>query len=217
MGNKSKLREAAKLAGLSKFQSDSDCKNGHTSPLRYVASSKCILCALAFRKNYYKNNIDEERHNGRVYGKKYYIENAEKIKPKVRERSFEKYHSDIENQRAKKREQGRKTRSDPIKLERINKRYRAKYRKNHKDLACAERALRRGRQKQRVPSWANLEKIKEFYKESRRLTEETGIKYHVDHIIPLQNKLVSGLHVENNLRIISAKENLSKHNKFEPE
>ncbi len=59
-----------------------------------------------------------------------------------------------------------------------------------------------------------MEKIKAFYVEAERLTIKTGIQYEVDHIIPLQGEMVSGLHVHNNLQILTRSKNRSKQNKI---
>lgn len=68
-----------------------------------------------------------------------------------------------------------------------------------------------------TPPWADKDEIKQIYAEAKRLTEETGIKYHVDHIIPLKHPLVCGLHVKENLTIITKEENLKKSNYFKIE
>lgn len=52
------------------------------------------------------------------------------------------------------------------------------------------------------------------YQKALYLTKVTGIKWHVDHIIPLQAKNVRGLHVPWNLRVIPAVENESRGNKI---
>lgn len=71
-----------------------------------------------------------------------------------------------------------------------------------------------------TPPWLTLEhllQIQEIYKECKRLSIETGIKHHVDHIIPLQGVTVCGLHVPWNLQILTAFENVSKHNSIPSE
>jgi hypothetical protein len=65
-----------------------------------------------------------------------------------------------------------------------------------------------------TPTWANKVAIKEIYKEARYLSKTTSIKHHVDHIIPLRHPLVCGLHVENNLQILTKDENITKSNLF---
>ena len=72
----------------------------------------------------------------------------------------------------------------------------------------------RARKLHATPVWADQDKILEFYAEAKRLAEETGTEYEVDHIIPLQGKYVSGLHVPDNLQVLTAVANRQKSNKF---
>lgn len=77
--------------------------------------------------------------------------------------------------------------------------------------------LRELRKRHRTPVWANLKAIAEFYKEAKLLTAATGIRYDVDHIIPLVSRIRSvaqpiacGLHVHNNLQVITHELNTQK-------
>ena len=60
------------------------------------------------------------------------------------------------------------------------------------------------------PKWRDRDKIRAIYQEARDLTDLTGVEFHVDHFYPLQGQLCCGLHVPENLRVIEARENLSK-------
>ena len=63
-----------------------------------------------------------------------------------------------------------------------------------------------------TPAWANMKMIKSVYLERDQLNMQTDERYEVDHIIPIQGVTVCGLHVENNLRVITAFANRKKKN-----
>lgn len=68
----------------------------------------------------------------------------------------------------------------------------------------------------RTPKWLSKEQhqmLKEIYQMAVDLEQVFPWKQHVDHIIPLQGKTISGLHVPWNLQIISAKDNMIKGNR----
>lgn len=83
-------------------------------------------------------------------------------------------------------------------------------------LTPEEREIANTRYRRQVlASWADGAKVRALYADAKRLTTETGVQHHVDHILPLQGEFVSGLHVETNLRVVTERENLRKRNKVE--
>jgi hypothetical protein len=92
-----------------------------------------------------------------------------------------------------------------------------KYRDNNKPIRTALQSKRRASELQRTPKWLTqdeLNDIKEFYIMAKELEAVFPWKQCVDHIIPLQGRTVSGLHVPSNLQILSAKANMEKGNRY---
>ena len=83
-----------------------------------------------------------------------------------------------------------------------------RYRQKHPQRILARIRVRQCKQQQRLPQWVNLKQIQLFY-------EQCPQGYHVDHIIPLQGKFVSGLHCLQNLQYMLASENMKKSNTFD--
>lgn len=109
-------------------------------------------------------------------------------------------------------ENARKYRADmPAEKKKVNDAVAAErsreWRKANKGHHTALTTMHRKAVKQRTPAWAKRESIVEIYK-------GCPPGHHVDHIIPLRGRTVSGLHVEGNLQYLTARENIVKHNKY---
>lgn len=139
------------------------------------------------KKEFYKNNTEKER----ARGKKYYVENLEK--EKVR---WSKYR-DANRERLRERDRKRAKDQPAYFTHKTQKRHTAKL--------------------LRTPAWLTNQHWKEIettYQLSQWCSEVTGVRYNVDHIIPLQGKTVCGLHVPWNLRVIPAADNFKKGNRI---
>ena len=87
----------------------------------------------------------------------------------------------------------------------------------YRKLSLKQTSLRRARKLQatfkEMSEWHTFI-LEEMYDLSYLKSKITGIKWHVDHIVPLKNKHVCGLHHPNNLQVIPATENLRKGNRL---
>ena len=81
----------------------------------------------------------------------------------------------------------------------------------HKAFAAAGSARRRAQKFRATPPWANHDRIADIYKDAAYRQMD------VDHIVPLQSKLVCGLHWEGNMQVLTRSQNASKRNRYWPD
>ena len=92
-----------------------------------------------------------------------------------------------------------------------------KWKQKHRDKHLEQNKTNKMIRAQRIPKWVDADErwlINEAYSLARLRSKLFGFKWHVDHIIPLRNKNVCGLHTIMNLQVIPANDNLCKSNKF---
>lgn len=155
------------------------------------------------------------------YNRLYYQRNKDKIKAQTKayKESNKEYYSKYSKEYRSK---------NLDKLREYNKKYSAEHReeavkralewqKSNPDKVRYRNAKRRAAKLNATPPWLSgpqMAQIRRTYKLASIIEEETGMKYHVDHIVPLQGENICGLHVPWNLQAIPASVNLSKSSKF---
>lgn len=92
--------------------------------------------------------------------------------------------------------------------------YFADWRRANKGRVMANSAKYDASKSQRTPGWADLEAIRHVY-EVAAAWRLAGVDAHVDHVIPLRGRRVSGLHVPGNLTVMPGEENRRKRNGYE--
>ena len=97
------------------------------------------------------------------------------------------------------------------------KKHNRKWSQDNPEKINSMTAKRRASKLQRTPHWMTEDEhwlIKEAYTLAKLREKATGIKWHVDHLAPLQGDIVSGLHMPWNLQVIPGYENCRKNNKW---
>ena len=97
--------------------------------------------------------------------------------------------------------------------------HRAQYRKTPEGKAkmLCYSSKRRSFHLNATPPWFDAKETLKIYERAKILESQDNVPRHVDHIVPLINNKVCGLHCHQNLQILTKDENLSKGNKFEGE
>lgn len=177
-----------------------DCKsqfrNSRSNPIS-VEVKECKECQLPkpaseFRRN--KSSLDGLRHECKECrystDKNYRKDNQKKIKLSKKQYS-------IDNRELLNKKSVEKYHSDP------------KYRMKRNFYEQARRESQ--------PHWALIYKAEwgEIYNTRLELEEITGLKHHIDHIIPVIHSKVCGLSVPWNYQVLPQSENVRKSNKFD--
>lgn len=200
-------RAQALALGMLKYFTGRPCAAGHTAE-RYVSGWSCCECVNISRR------AREAAFKGRQ--KKPSPEQLERIrkngaKPE-RKAKVAAYCREY-NKRPEVKERNRlRAHARQITPERAEKK--AAYRKSDAGRALARcyRASRRAAQAAATPAWSDSRKIQEIY-------AACPAGHHVDHFVPIKGltydgRPVCGLHVHENLRYLSAKENSSRRNRM---
>ena len=161
------------------------------------------------KKLYYEKHPDQRKAEAQVRHSKRMADPATHESHNAKQRARAPRYAAKKQQRERER-----AIAFPEKQKEINLRRNKKNRAKNKHLFTAAQNKRRAKRLNATPKWTDYKAINSVYKKCREITTSTGIDHEVDHIVPLVNPNVCGLHIATNMRVISGAENSRKGNKF---
>lgn len=219
----------AKNIGHNLYFTGVACRHGHTT-YRYVKDRACSECVKTKVKRLSTSGGGNARRwasktlgqLSEIYAKrKKYYDKTKKTRLAEKKMSYEKLKCNLE-WLAARRQKTNAYRAIAGRLPEIsNPEVKRKYKKTvqGKINVRANDAKRHAAKIQRIPAWLTKDDfwmIEQAYELAVLRTQLFGFAWHVDHVIPLQGKLVSGLHVPSNLQVIPWRDNVAKANKYLP-
>jgi hypothetical protein len=173
--------------GLTHYFTGKPCTRGHVAPRK---TKGC--CTECMREDWVTDNERRKAlpksEASKAAGKRYYERNKDLVKAKAAARPTE-----------------------------TKNKFKRNHKVNNPEYYRVLGNARRRRHREATPAWLSKEQkeaIKQLYTEAQKITKLTGVRYEVDHIIPLINDIVCGLHVPWNLQVIPKTDNLKKANKI---
>ena len=209
--------DIAKQAGATRYFTGKPCKRGHVAE-RLVSTRTCVDCHAENQAAYRvahpdaiaateKRRYEKHREKRVAKAKKWQQEHPEKCREWAARWAARNPERCREIYKAWRLANLGKVKADL-------KAWRAANPEHVRAMGLVHRNTRRAALLNRTPAWSDLKAIEEVYRDASEF-REAGIAVDVDHVIPLQGELVSGLHVPGNLRVCLSSINRSKSNSYQ--
>ncbi len=192
-------------------------KCGETKPLEMFTKGRvCRTCNAAYLRQYRVENKEVLNQKQRDKWAARGVGEREAERLRAKRRHWQNHEAQLERGRkyyAENRERvlQRQCAYNSAQREEMARRMR-EWRAANPEKAKAAKIAYYSRMR-RLPPWADKDAIADVYRHAKEL-RAIGVDCHVDHIVPLRGKTVSGLHTHNNLRVVLASENLKKNAKL---
>jgi hypothetical protein len=196
-------QQEARLAGKTRYFGAVCVKHPDARGERGTAGGACVKCSLEAVQRYHAKHSDRRKAQSAKDNNK---------NPAQRSAAHKVWReANVAHDANRKRQY----RTDN--LEKVKATYKQYYDANYPRM-LAKRNKQHADRINRTPAWLTKDDhwmIEQAYELAALRTKIFGVAWHVDHVLPLRGKMVSGLHTPYNMQVILGVENLRKGNRVQ--